>query len=185
MTQSRALLRREMKARRRAYAAALSAAERDALEHAIAQQVAAQVPAGSIVGSYWSTAAEVDPAQTEVLLRAKGCTIALPRVDDTAPSMRFHRWYDKAALEQHRLGFLQPKADAPEVTPSVLLVPLVAATRNGARLGQGGGHYDRTLAALRANGTLHAIGLAWDMQIVDHLEEADWDQRLDVVVSPG
>jgi 5-formyltetrahydrofolate cyclo-ligase len=48
--------------------------------------------------------------------------------------------------------------------PALTFVPLVGFTQDGARLGQGGGHYDRWLAA---NRDAVALGLAWDCQLVD------------------
>jgi 5-formyltetrahydrofolate cyclo-ligase len=81
-------------------------------------------------------------------------------------------------------GIPEPRPDLPAVRPDVVLVPLVAADRNGHRLGQGGGHYDRTLAALRAQGPVLAIGLAWDMQIMPDIPASPWDQPLDAIATP-
>ena len=48
--------------------------------------------------------------------------------------------------------------------PDILLVPLAAFDRAGHRIGYGAGHYDRTLAQLRAAKTIAAIGLAFAAQ---------------------
>ena len=63
-------------------------------------------------------------------------------------------------------------------------MPLLAATPAGVRLGQGGGYYDRTLATLRRNSRILAIGLAWDIQVTDALPCEDWDQPLDYIATP-
>jgi 5-formyltetrahydrofolate cyclo-ligase len=63
----------------------------------------------------------------------------------------------------------------------VLFVPVVGFTEDGARLGQGGGHYDRWLAA---HPGAVAIGLAWDCQRVDALPVEPHDAPLAAVVTP-
>jgi len=67
------------------------------------------------------------------------------------------------------------------VTPHLAFVPLLAFTARGDRLGQGGGHYDRWLAA---NPEMLAVGLAWDSQLVDSLPIEAHDRPLSAVVTP-
>jgi 5-formyltetrahydrofolate cyclo-ligase len=69
-------------------------------------------------------------------------------------------------------------------TPDVVIVPLLAYDGYGGRLGQGGGYYDRTLAALRrANPETRAIGIAFSAQAVERLELEPHDERLDGVLT--
>ncbi len=65
------------------------------------------------------------------------------------------------------------------VEPDALLVPLLACDREGWRLGYGGGFYDRTLAGLRARKPVTAVGVAFDVQVVDAVPHGIDDQRLD------
>ncbi|HHN72883.1 MAG TPA: 5-formyltetrahydrofolate cyclo-ligase, partial [Thermopetrobacter sp.] len=53
----------------------------------------------------------------------------------------------------------------------------------GHRLGQGGGHYDRTLAALRAHAPLIAVGAAFSGQEIDAVPAQPHDQPLDWIVT--
>src|SRR3546814_16996288 len=76
---------------------------------------------------------------------------------------------------------MQPGAKAAEVEPDVLFVPLVGFATDGRRLGQGGGHYDRWLAA---HPGARAIGLAWDEQLCEDLPHETHDIRLDAIVTP-
>lgn len=63
----------------------------------------------------------------------------------------------------------------------VILVPGLAFTRDGFRLGRGGGYYDRLLASLPAQTV--KIGVCFEVQIVPALPLEPHDMRLDAVVS--
>ena len=72
-------------------------------------------------------------------------------------------------------------ADAEPVTPDLVIVPLIAFTAAGGRLGQGGGHYDRWLAA---HPRVVAVGIGWDTQLVESLPLEPHDRLLRAVVTP-
>ena len=63
----------------------------------------------------------------------------------------------------------------------MIIVPGVAFTERGIRLGRGAGFYDRFLAAVPAN--VPKIGLAFDAQLVPDLPEGPFDVRMDFVIS--
>ncbi len=65
--------------------------------------------------------------------------------------------------------------------PDVVIVPCVAFTRSGERLGQGGGWYDRFLAEVRDD--CLTIGVGFAEQLVDELPTEAHDVRLDLVVT--
>lgn len=69
--------------------------------------------------------------------------------------------------------------------PSVLILPALAATSAGARLGQGGGYYDTFLAACptRSAGGPLRVALVWPWEVVDELPVDPHDQPVDLVVS--
>ena len=60
---------------------------------------------------------------------------------------------------------------------------MLAFDRKGGRLGQGGGHYDRTIANLRASKRIFVLGLAYAGQEVEQAPCAEHDQRLDAVLT--
>ncbi len=71
-------------------------------------------------------------------------------------------------------------AVAPE-SLDLILVPGVAFTRNGERLGRGGGFYDRLLASLPAHTC--KIGVCFDAQILPEFPVESHDQRVDFLAT--
>ena len=165
----KALLRREMLARR---------AARDG-DHTAALREALGPGRGRTLAGYAAMRGEIDPMP---LLRGWDGPVCLPVVAGKGRPLVFRAWRPGAPLVPGAFGARVPEAGE-EVVPDVLIVPLVAFTRAGDRLGYGGGFYDRTLEALRAWGAVTAIGFAWSSQEVDALPLEPTDQRLDAVVT--
>ena len=69
----------------------------------------------------------------------------------------------------------------PAAELDMVVVPLVAFDRTGARLGYGGGCYDRYLPTLSA--TCQVVGIAFDKQRVDHVPTDAHDLPLSHIVS--
>jgi len=75
------------------------------------------------------------------------------------------------------LGIYQPKEEFHRLFPpsiiDLVIVPGVAFTQQGYRLGRGGGYYDRFLKKL--SGQAYSVALAFEMQIIKEipLEESD------------
>lgn len=177
-------LRAQMRALRREHVAGLPASTRALLFLRPPGPVASLAPAGSVVGLYHATPEEAPTSGYARWFHENDRTVALPWFADRSSPMRFRRWhdpYDPSLLQKGPWGALQPKADAPEVHPSIAFLPLLAFTQEGCRLGQGGGHYDRWLAA---NPSVLPVGLAWDCQLLDSLPVEPHDQFLRAVVTP-
>ena len=78
----------------------------------------------------------------------------------------------------------QHPAKGPAVMPDWLVIPLLAFDRTGARLGYGGGYYDRTLALLgRAHPHLIAIGVAYAAQEIAQVPTGPYDIRLRAIAT--
>ncbi|MEL6877452.1 MAG: 5-formyltetrahydrofolate cyclo-ligase [Pseudomonadota bacterium] len=137
------------------------------------------------IGLYHASADEAPTTGYARMFQQQGRTIALPRFASRDAPMTFAEHTDpfgESDLEIGPFGILQPTADAAEVTPDMLFVPLIGFTPAGDRLGQGGGHYDRWLS--EHPGRL-AIGLAWDMQLCGELPVEPHDIALDAVITPS
>lgn len=139
--------------------------------------------AGSVVAGYWPIATEIDIRPLLARLEGRGAVCALPVVVEAGAALQFRRWALIEDLEDGPHGTRQPVAAAPIVRPQIMLVPLLAFDAAGGRLGQGGGYYDRTLAALRSDGPVTAIGVGYALQERAQLPMTATDQRLDWILT--
>lgn len=123
-----------------------------------------------------------EPATEEMLARwAPHKRLAVPRVE--GDDMRFFV-YDRATLVPGAFGIEEPGPETCEVPPEevdLAVVPGVAFTAGGARLGRGRGYYDRYLSqpAFRAV----KIGVCYRHQLVDELPLEPHDVVMDAVVA--
>ena len=181
---NKAALRKQLRAARKAHVQAMPDSVRGLLFHRPPAPLLARIPAGSVIGIYHAVPFETPAAAYARFFHEAGHTIALPRFAALTSPMTFARHEDPYAdsdLEVGPFGMLQPAAHAEALVPEVLFVPLVGFTAGLARLGQGGGHYDRWLAE---HPPLIAVGLAWDAQICETLPTEPHDIALDAVVTP-
>lgn len=138
---------------------------------------------GSVVAGYVAIDDEADPAPLLGILAQHGCRIALPCVTAPGVPLTFRSWAPGEPLTPGAYKIPEPRG-GDELVPDFVLMPLLAFSSDGHRLGYGGGYYDRTLAALRPqNPQILAIGLAFAAQEVTHLPVEPNDQPLDWVVT--
>jgi 5-formyltetrahydrofolate cyclo-ligase len=173
----KAELRKEAEQRRRKLARAGLSAAIAAYANGLA------LPEAAVVSGYWAFREEADPRELMLALAAKGHPLALPCVIARHTPLRFHSWRESDAVRVSAFGVTEPHVSAEVVTPSVLLVPLLAFDAGGYRLGYGGGYYDRTLEVLRAQRPIRAIGIAYAGQEISSLPHEAHDQRLDAVLT--
>jgi 5-formyltetrahydrofolate cyclo-ligase len=139
--------------------------------------------AGAAVSAYWPLEDEFDPRPLFTELHRRGHPIGLPVILGKGQPLMFRRWVPDVALVRGSFRVMTPPAEAPEVVPQLLLVPLLAFDRAGYRLGYGGGFYDRTIAKLRTAGNALAVGVALAAQEVGTIPRDDTDEPLDWVVT--
>jgi 5-formyltetrahydrofolate cyclo-ligase len=108
-----------------------------------------------------------------------------PIVDREKRRIRLGAVSDLSELAPGAFGILEPAAagalEAGDLGPALVCVPGVAFTPAAARLGRGGGYYDRLLTALSAEAV--TAGLGYSFQLIDRLPEQLHDRRLDLVVT--
>lgn len=163
---------------------ALSVEQRVAAAAAVAARglpvAAAQ---GVVLSGYSPIRSEFDPVLLMRKLEGAGAVLALPVIVSRDKPLLFRQWHASAGLIKGQLGILEPDASAPALDPDIVLVPLAAFDRSGHRIGYGAGHYDRSLALLRARKAIVAIGLAFSVQEVAAVPNDGHDERLDFVLT--
>ncbi len=137
----------------------------------------------SVVSGYQPIASEISPLSLMETFHCEQARMALPRVEAEDAPLGFFAWAPGDELEPDLSGVAAPGPKAAKLTPQLVLVPLLAFDRSGARLGYGGGYYDRTLKALRAAGTVTSVGLAYSSQEVKRVPVGRTDERLDWIVT--
>lgn len=172
-------LRQEFLLRRRTQA--LPSEANDAIAQRFMQALNPQP--GMVVSAYWPLKYEVDTRPLLDALATRGCVTALSAVEKKDAPLVFRRWNPGDALEEWAFGVKQPKVEAPYVIPAIIMVPLVAFDATGARLGFGGGFYDRTLEKFRRGLPLLAVGLAYSTQQAERIPFGPLDQSLDLVIT--
>jgi 5-formyltetrahydrofolate cyclo-ligase len=135
------------------------------------------------VAAYVAMRSEADPRPIFELAWGIGATVGLPVIAPGA-SLVFRHYEGDYALVPGGFGTMVPAEDAPLLDPDLIIVPVVGFDRAGTRLGYGKGHYDRTIAALRARGRRPPlIGIAFAVQEVDTIPHEPHDVRLDLIVT--
>ncbi|GAA4643944.1 5-formyltetrahydrofolate cyclo-ligase [Pontixanthobacter gangjinensis] len=180
----KASLRKDLRAARAAHVKAIPANVRALLFRQPPAPLLALIPTSAIIGLYHAGRDEAPAAAYARFFSESGHTIALPRFDGDDEAMQFAEYDDpfgESGLEKGISDIMQPTGDSRALTPDVLFMPVIGFTASGERLGQGGGHYDRWLAA---NPETITIGMGWDSQLMDELPIEPHDQNLTAVVTP-
>ncbi len=179
LADEKALLRRKMRRLRRGFTQGREQAE--AMIERRAAAILDDRPPGVLAG-YWPMAGEADIRQLMVRASARH-DLCLPVVAGQGMALVFRAWRPGDVLEDGAFSTRVPAPSRPERRPDILLVPLLAFDRRGYRLGYGGGYYDRSLACLRADKDILAIGIAFSLQEADVLPTEETDQPLDIIVT--
>ncbi len=135
------------------------------------------------VAAYIPIGTEIDVWPLMWALHNLGHEICLPVVARPAKPLQFRLWHKGDRLKPGPYGTREPLHTAPLCTPDIVLVPLLAYSRDGHRLGYGGGFYDRTLQELRSPGQVFACGIGYSGQEVPTLPVSPTDQKLDAVLT--
>jgi 5-formyltetrahydrofolate cyclo-ligase len=163
---------------------ALPADARKAAAEAIAaRNFPLNITPSTIVSGFMPLKSEINPLPLLQKLAEAGARLALPAIAGRGKPLIMGAWEFGAPLDRGQWGIREPKPDAPEVEPDILLVPLLAFDRAGYRLGYGAGYYDMTIQRLRALKPVTAVGIAFAAQEVPKIPTTPRDERLDLVLT--
>lgn len=138
------------------------------------------------IAAFWSMPEE--PGLQALLRQWAGddtLSLSLPVVTGPDQPLEFRLWTLDTPMRTGAYGIQEPEGPVAS-PPDIVLVPTLGFTRQGDRLGYGGGYYDRTLAAWKATGhTIASLGIAWacgDLS-AEAWTPAPHDMRLDGILT--
>ncbi len=143
----------------------------------------ARAQSAAVVAVFSSIGDEVATEPLMHALQEAGFAVCLPVTGIRGTRLIFRRWTSGDEMVAGRLGILEPFTSAELLEPDLVFVPVAAFDRRGHRLGYGAGFYDLTLAALRAEKAVVAIGVAYAGQEVLFIPNEAHDEPLDLVVT--
>jgi len=162
----------------------IPAAERQAAADAIAARpFPLPVAAGAVVSGFMPLKSEINPLPLLRRLADAGAKLALPVVAGRGKPLIMRAYAFGQELNSGVWGIREPKPEAPEVFPDILIVPLAAFDRRGHRIGYGAAYYDMTINRLRGMKPAIAVGIAYAAQEVDDVPVDNHDARLDLVLT--
>ena len=163
---------------------ALPADERTAAAETIAARpFPVTITTGMIVSGFSPMKTEINPLPLMRKAAQLGARLALPVTAGRGRPLIMRAYAFGDELARGQWGIREPKAEAPEVVPDILIVPLAAFDRAGHRIGYGAGYYDMTINALRAKKKVIAMGIAFAAQEIASVPATERDARLDFVLT--
>ena len=176
--------REEIRARMRRLRAQLEAPAQDEASRRVFRHILSldAYKGAKTVMAYVSARGELSLAPVLEDVLASGRQLALPRCE--APGiMTARRIRRMDELEPGAYGLMEP-ACVCEVIPSeeidLILTPGTAFDREGNRIGQGGGYYDRFLPGTRAA----RVGICHGFALLEHVPSQAHDAKMDAIVTP-
>ena len=188
--QEKAAIRRRMRALRRSLSpeerlrASTAVCAKLNLDEGIARAIDSS-DGDAVVAVYLASPDEIDLSDFIRAMLDRGVKVASPRWNGEAYDLARLKGLDEGYLRRGPMNILEP-AEEEVVRPqniSVWIVPGLAFTEDGKRLGYGGGWYDRLLAATAKNAL--KIGVAHEFQIIGGLPSEQHDIFLDRIVTAG
>jgi 5-formyltetrahydrofolate cyclo-ligase len=180
INEQKAVIRRDAVTRREA----LPADQRAAAAATIAARAfPVAIAPGATVAGFSPLKSEINPIPLMRKLADAGAQLALPVIAGRGKPLIMRAFAFGDELDKGQWGIREPKPDAAEVAPDVLLVPLLAFDRTGNRIGYGAGYYDRTIARYRVMKPVTAVGIAYAAQEIADVPVTERDVRLDLVLT--
>jgi 5-formyltetrahydrofolate cyclo-ligase len=146
-----------------------------------------EIQAAKTLAYYWPIDGELSPIPLMKIHLQEGRRCTLPQISDAASSqLSFHLFTPTTRLQNDRFGIPSPNPNSSTLIKpeehQVIVTPCIGFTRQGVRLGFGGGFYDRLFAQLPRS--VLRLGLAHHCQGLPTDWKANlWDQPMDIIVT--
>jgi len=143
------------------------------------------------IALYIAADGELDPAPLSRRLQALNKTLYLPVLrPEPQKALWFSEYRAGDSLQRNRFGIPEPDIRHRKPVPpwglDLIILPLVAFSSSGIRIGMGGGYYDRTLAYQRRHPLWRKpilVGYGYDFQQQEDLEAKAWDVPLHGIIT--
>ena len=130
------------------------------------------------ISCYFPIGSEVNTHSIMLDILSNGKNLLLPTVVDN--DLEFRIVTDIKKLEKGHFDIMEPRDDCKKSEEiDCVIVPTVAISKSGTRLGYGHGYYDKFLA----DKSVTKIALTYSKQIVKSIPSSDYDIKMDWVVS--
>jgi 5-formyltetrahydrofolate cyclo-ligase len=139
-------------------------------------------PTDTCVGLFSTMSGEVETDSLIFQLNVHQVPIALPQI---LPEnhLCFRRWSLGDGTTRNSFGISEPFSTAPQCSPSLIFLPLLAYGTQGERLGLGKGFYDRYFHSLTQQPNPLKLGLAFSWAYSPELKADDHDVPLDGIIT--
>lgn len=139
-----------------------------------------------VVTLYRAMRGEVDIFPVIACIEATGGRVAFPVTRMQERRLDFYEFTADTRWQCSSFGIAEPQPDSgqgtvPEAALAVVVVPGLAFTRQGVRLGYGGGFYDRLLASSQV--TALRVGVGYSTQWAQSLPTQSHDQLLHLIIT--
>lgn len=146
--------------------------QQDALIQKLLKELSLRKP--KCIGLFAALPGEIDLSSIFPIINA---TTAYPRVEED--TITFHKITSLDELTASPpYGIHEPSYIAEIVSPDLVIVPGLAFTKDGSRLGRGKGYYDKYLSI----NNCFTISLAFSWQLLDYIPKNHLDVSVDLVL---
>ena len=135
------------------------------------------LPAASSVGAYWAINSEIHTSNIIDDILDAGQTLLLPAIQ--GDTMEFRVMRETRDLVPGHFGIREPRKRCTVDIPDVILVPTVAVTTEGYRLGYGHGYYDKYLKKHK----IESVAMTLDKQVIKRIPTNPHDIPVDWVIT--
>jgi len=138
----------------------------------------------STIALYWAVDWEIDLSPLFTSEISTGKSLALPRWNSRHDNYEFAVLNSVSQIVKGPYGIHEPGPECRVLehqSIDLVLIPGLAFSRAGARLGRGRGYYDRLLGPLRSA----FWGVCHDIQLMDDVPSDHWDRPMHCIVTPS
>jgi 5-formyltetrahydrofolate cyclo-ligase len=177
--------KRQIRKRMQAKLEQLTDEEKQAYDKQIAEKLyeLPQWKNARVIGITISKGKEVDTIPIIEQAWQEGKTVSVPKCDPATKTMVFRKIVSFSQLESVYFGLREPiETLTNEVKKSdmnIIIVPGICFSKNGYRIGYGGGYYDRYLRHV----SVPTISLAYSFQVVDSLPIEEHDVPVQMIIT--